>query len=149
LNKIDENWDLFEHTTWIRTYLKILDENTDQKDILTISIWCLGFLKLEIIIYIMTYLCFTITNLEHYKCWKRNQLSHNRDHVYQLTIESHSWITMLFGRNSCILTILNNFYCNKFCPNSKHSICIRFKVVNLIFDGKIIAWCITFLMVKT
>jgi len=35
LNKIDENWDLFEHKTKIRTYLKKLDENWDQKGILT------------------------------------------------------------------------------------------------------------------
>jgi len=35
LNKIDENWDLFEHETKIMTYLKKLDENWDQKGILT------------------------------------------------------------------------------------------------------------------
>jgi len=35
LNKIDENWDLFEYKTKIMTYLKKLDENWDQKDILT------------------------------------------------------------------------------------------------------------------
>jgi len=35
LNIIDENWDLFEHKTKIRTYLKKLDENWDQKGILT------------------------------------------------------------------------------------------------------------------
>jgi len=35
LNKINENWDLFEHKTKIRTYLKKLDENWDQKGILT------------------------------------------------------------------------------------------------------------------
>jgi len=35
LNKIDENWDLFEHETKIRTYLKKLDENWDQNGILT------------------------------------------------------------------------------------------------------------------
>ena len=35
MNKIDENWDLFEHKTKIRTYLKKLDENWDQKGILT------------------------------------------------------------------------------------------------------------------
>jgi len=27
LNKIDENWDLFEHNTKIRTYLTKLDKN--------------------------------------------------------------------------------------------------------------------------
>jgi len=31
LNKIDENWDLFEHKTKIKTYLKKLDENWDKK----------------------------------------------------------------------------------------------------------------------
>jgi len=36
LNIIDENWDLFEHKTKIRTYLKKLDENWDQKGILTL-----------------------------------------------------------------------------------------------------------------
>jgi len=35
LNKIDANWDLFEHKTKIRTSLKKLDENWDQKGILT------------------------------------------------------------------------------------------------------------------
>jgi len=35
LNKIDKIWDLFEHKTKIRTYLKKFDENWDQKDILT------------------------------------------------------------------------------------------------------------------
>ena len=35
MNKIDENWDLFEHKTKIRAYLKKLDENWDQKGILT------------------------------------------------------------------------------------------------------------------
>jgi len=35
LNKIDENYDLFEHKTKIRTSLKKLDENGDQKGILT------------------------------------------------------------------------------------------------------------------
>jgi len=35
LNKIDENKDLFEYKTKIRTYLKKLDENWDQKCILT------------------------------------------------------------------------------------------------------------------
>jgi len=35
LNKIDENWDLFEHETKIKTYLKKLDENWDEKSILT------------------------------------------------------------------------------------------------------------------
>jgi len=35
LNKIDENWDIFEHKTKIRTYLKKFDENWDQKSILT------------------------------------------------------------------------------------------------------------------
>jgi len=35
LNKIDENWNLFEHETKIRTYLKKLDENCDQKGIST------------------------------------------------------------------------------------------------------------------
>jgi len=39
LNKIDENWDLFEYKTKIRTYLKKFDENWDQKDILTIYIY--------------------------------------------------------------------------------------------------------------
>jgi len=38
LNKIDENWDLFEHKTKIRTCFKKLDENWDQKGILTIYI---------------------------------------------------------------------------------------------------------------
>jgi len=38
LNKIDENWDLFEHKTKIRTYLKKLDKNWDQKGILTFKI---------------------------------------------------------------------------------------------------------------
>jgi len=38
LNKIDENWDRFEHKTKIRTYLKKLDENWDQKGILTIML---------------------------------------------------------------------------------------------------------------
>jgi len=37
LNKIDENWDLFEHKTKIRTYLKKLDENRYQKGILTFN----------------------------------------------------------------------------------------------------------------
>jgi len=31
LNKIDENWDLFEHKNKIRTYLTKLDENWDKK----------------------------------------------------------------------------------------------------------------------
>jgi len=35
LNKIDENWDLFEHKSKIRTCLKKLDKNWDQKGILT------------------------------------------------------------------------------------------------------------------
>jgi len=35
LNKINKNWDLFEHKTKIRTYLKKLNENWDQKGILT------------------------------------------------------------------------------------------------------------------
>jgi len=35
LNKIEENWDIFEHKTKIRTYLKKFDENWDQKGILT------------------------------------------------------------------------------------------------------------------
>jgi len=34
-NKIDENWDLFEHKTRIMTYLTKHDENWDQKGILT------------------------------------------------------------------------------------------------------------------
>jgi len=34
LNKIAENWDLFEHKTKIRTYLTKLDANWDQKGIL-------------------------------------------------------------------------------------------------------------------
>jgi len=38
LNKIDENWDLFEHKTKIKTYLTKLDENWDQKDSLTLSL---------------------------------------------------------------------------------------------------------------
>jgi len=38
LNKIDKNWDLFEHKTKIRTYLKNLNENWDQKCILTYNI---------------------------------------------------------------------------------------------------------------
>jgi len=38
LNIINENWDLFEHKTKIRTYLKKLDENWDQKGILTINL---------------------------------------------------------------------------------------------------------------
>jgi len=36
LNKINKNWDLFEYKTKIRTYLKKLDENWDQKGILTL-----------------------------------------------------------------------------------------------------------------
>ena len=39
MNKIDENWDLFEHKTKIRTYLKKLDKNWDQKGILTFLFW--------------------------------------------------------------------------------------------------------------
>jgi len=35
LNKIDENWDLFEHKTKIMIYLKKLNKNLDQKGILT------------------------------------------------------------------------------------------------------------------
>jgi len=35
LNKIDKNWDLFDHKTKIRTYLIKLDKNWDQKCILT------------------------------------------------------------------------------------------------------------------
>jgi len=35
LHKIDENYNLFEHKTKIRTYLIKLDENWDQKIILT------------------------------------------------------------------------------------------------------------------
>ena len=35
MNKIDKNWDLFEHKTKIRTCFKKLDENWDQKGILT------------------------------------------------------------------------------------------------------------------
>jgi len=38
LNKIDENWDLFEHKTKIMTNLKKFDENWDQKGILTFLI---------------------------------------------------------------------------------------------------------------
>ena len=38
LNKIQENQNLFEHKTKIRTYLKKLNENWDQKDILTKNI---------------------------------------------------------------------------------------------------------------
>jgi len=38
LNKIDKNWDLFEHKTKIRTCFKKLDENWDQKGILTLRI---------------------------------------------------------------------------------------------------------------
>jgi len=38
LNKIDENWNLFEHKIKIKTYLKKLDENWDQKGILTINL---------------------------------------------------------------------------------------------------------------
>ena len=36
--KINQFWDLFEHKTKIRTYLKKLDENWDQKGILTLII---------------------------------------------------------------------------------------------------------------
>jgi len=36
LNKIDENRDLFEYKTKIRTSLKKLDENWDKKGILTL-----------------------------------------------------------------------------------------------------------------
>jgi len=39
LNKIDENWDLFEHKTKIKTYLKKLNENWNQNGILTIYIY--------------------------------------------------------------------------------------------------------------
>jgi len=35
LNKIDESWDLFEHKNKITTNLTKLDENWDQKGILT------------------------------------------------------------------------------------------------------------------
>jgi len=35
MNKIDENWDIFEHKNKIRTDLTKLDENWDQKSILT------------------------------------------------------------------------------------------------------------------
>jgi len=35
LNKIDKNYDLFEHKNKIRTDLTKLDENWDQKGILT------------------------------------------------------------------------------------------------------------------
>jgi len=38
LNKIDENWDLFEHKTKIRTCFKKLNENWNQKGILTIKL---------------------------------------------------------------------------------------------------------------
>ena len=41
MNKIDENWDQFEHKTKIRTYLKKIDENWDQKDILTFKLYFL------------------------------------------------------------------------------------------------------------
>jgi len=41
LNKIDENYNLFEHKTKTMTYLKKFDENWDQKGILTL------FLKFE------------------------------------------------------------------------------------------------------
>jgi len=41
LNKIDENWDLFEHKTKIMTYLKKLDENWDQKGILTFYLFAM------------------------------------------------------------------------------------------------------------
>jgi len=34
---IEQNWDLFEHKTKIRTYLKKLDENWDQKGVLTFN----------------------------------------------------------------------------------------------------------------
>jgi len=52
LNKIDENWDLFEHKTKIRTYLKKLDENWDQKGILTIILLLKKF-KYVIFIYFL------------------------------------------------------------------------------------------------
>jgi len=39
LNKIDENWDLFEHKTKIRTYLIKLDKTWDQKCILTLFLF--------------------------------------------------------------------------------------------------------------
>jgi len=35
LNKVDENYDIFEYKNKIRTYLTKLDENLDKKDILT------------------------------------------------------------------------------------------------------------------
>jgi len=35
LNKIDENWYLFEHKNKIKTYLTKFDDNWDQKGILT------------------------------------------------------------------------------------------------------------------
>jgi len=35
LNKINENWDLFEHKNNIKTYLTKLDGNWNQKGILT------------------------------------------------------------------------------------------------------------------
>ena len=50
MNKIDENWDLFEHKTIIRTYLTKLNENWDKKGILTLdkkerkNEWKRGFL---------------------------------------------------------------------------------------------------------
>jgi len=35
LNKIYENWNLFEHKSKIKIYLTKLDQNWDQQDILT------------------------------------------------------------------------------------------------------------------
>jgi len=37
LNKIHKNWDMFEYKTKIRTYLTKLDENWNQKIILTLT----------------------------------------------------------------------------------------------------------------
>jgi len=39
LNKIDENWNLFEHKTKIRTYLTKVDENWAQRGILTLILF--------------------------------------------------------------------------------------------------------------
>ena len=47
LNKIDENQDLFEHKTKIRTYLKKLDENWKQKVILTKNLRCYVYFEAQ------------------------------------------------------------------------------------------------------
>ena len=56
MNKIDENWDLFEHKTKIRTYLKELDENWDKKKYFNLEL--LSRFIIHVHLYRISILCY-------------------------------------------------------------------------------------------